>query len=122
MDFSEQEAVDGVRFAWNVWPASRLDAARLVVPLAVAVSVKCGCMCLPGDLPQHWHAPADAADPTLLNSCYSTRPSLRSALRESLKQRPHGNLWRLQLSSDSCTAVLVDCHCWCCKSCLEYTF
>lgn len=25
---------DGVRFSWNIWPASRLEATRLVVPLA----------------------------------------------------------------------------------------
>ncbi len=38
MDWSEQEAADGLRFSWNVWPGNRLDAGRLVVPLAVAVS------------------------------------------------------------------------------------
>eukprot|EP00301_Raphidiophrys_heterophryoidea_P013524 c20965_g1_i1.p1 GENE.c20965_g1_i1~~c20965_g1_i1.p1 ORF type:complete len:756 (-),score=160.48 c20965_g1_i1:356-2623(-) len=32
MDFSEAEATDGVRFSWNVWPASRLDAQRMVIP------------------------------------------------------------------------------------------
>ena len=48
MDASEQEASDGVRFVWNVWPGSRLDAARLVVPLAVSVSgVLCsGVLCI----------------------------------------------------------------------------
>ncbi|GMS79302.1 hypothetical protein PENTCL1PPCAC_1477 [Pristionchus entomophagus] len=29
-----QEDVDGVRFTWNVWPHSRLDAQRLVVPIS----------------------------------------------------------------------------------------
>ena len=33
MDFHEVEATDGVRFSWNVWPSSRLEATRMVVPL-----------------------------------------------------------------------------------------
>ena len=33
------EATDGVRFSWNVWPSSRLEATRMVVPL--------GCMYTP---------------------------------------------------------------------------
>lgn len=37
MDVTEQEEAEGVRFVWNVWPCSRVDAAKLVVPLAVAV-------------------------------------------------------------------------------------
>lgn len=33
-DFIQQnEDRDGVRITWNVWPSSRLDATRLVVPL-----------------------------------------------------------------------------------------
>ncbi|GJP32016.1 hypothetical protein CLOM_g16562 [Closterium sp. NIES-68] len=32
MDFQELEAAEGVRFSWNVWPATRLDATRCVVP------------------------------------------------------------------------------------------
>lgn len=33
-DFIQQnEERDGVRFSWNVWPSSRLEATRLVVPL-----------------------------------------------------------------------------------------
>lgn len=32
--FIEQnEERDGVRLSWNVWPASRLEATRLVVPV-----------------------------------------------------------------------------------------
>ncbi len=34
MDFEEIEARDGVRFSWNVWPASRQDTSNLVVPIA----------------------------------------------------------------------------------------
>lgn len=34
MNFDEAEEQDGIRFAWNVWPSSRLDATKnLVVPL-----------------------------------------------------------------------------------------
>ena len=32
-DFHEVEATDGVRFSWNVWPSSRLEATRMSVPL-----------------------------------------------------------------------------------------
>ena len=32
-DFHEVEATDGVRFSWNVWPSSRLEATRMVVPI-----------------------------------------------------------------------------------------
>ena len=30
MDFAAQEAVEGLRFAWNAWPNSRIEASRLV--------------------------------------------------------------------------------------------
>jgi protein transport protein SEC23 len=34
-DFVHQnEDRDGVRMSWNVWPSSKLEAAKLVVPLA----------------------------------------------------------------------------------------
>ena len=33
-NFDEAEDQDGVRFSWNVWPSSRLEATRLIVPLA----------------------------------------------------------------------------------------
>ncbi|CAM6120942.1 unnamed protein product [Calypogeia fissa] len=33
-EFAEMEAVDGVRMAWNVWPGTRLEASKCVVPLA----------------------------------------------------------------------------------------
>lgn len=35
LEFIQQnEERDGVRFTWNVWPSSRLEATRMVVPLA----------------------------------------------------------------------------------------
>jgi len=30
----QNEDQDGVRFSWNVWPSSRLEATRMVVPLS----------------------------------------------------------------------------------------
>lgn len=33
-DFHTQEERDGLRFTWNVWPASKLEATRSVVPIA----------------------------------------------------------------------------------------
>lgn len=33
MDFAALEEQDGVRFSWNLWPNSRTDAAKLVVPI-----------------------------------------------------------------------------------------
>lgn len=32
-DFHGQEARDGVRHSWNVWPSTRIEATRCVVPL-----------------------------------------------------------------------------------------
>ena len=34
MNFLESEQRDAVRFSWNVWPSTRLEASRLVVPLS----------------------------------------------------------------------------------------
>lgn len=35
LEFIEDaEDRDGVRFSWNVWPSSRLEAAHLVVPIS----------------------------------------------------------------------------------------
>lgn len=39
MDFEAEEERDGVRLSWNVWPSSRLEGQRLVVPI--------GCMYTP---------------------------------------------------------------------------
>jgi protein transport protein SEC23 len=37
-DFMELEELDGVRMAWNVWPYSRLEATKCVVPFGVLYS------------------------------------------------------------------------------------
>uniref|UniRef100_A0A4X1SUC0 Protein transport protein SEC23 n=2 Tax=Sus scrofa TaxID=9823 RepID=A0A4X1SUC0_PIG len=35
LEFIQQnEEQDGIRFSWNVWPSSRLEAIRMVVPVA----------------------------------------------------------------------------------------
>jgi protein transport protein SEC23 len=34
MDYESIEANDAVRFSWNVWPPSKQDAAKLVIPVA----------------------------------------------------------------------------------------
>jgi len=33
MDFEAEEERDGIRWSWGVWPSSRLEATRLVVPI-----------------------------------------------------------------------------------------
>ncbi|GJP73141.1 hypothetical protein CLOP_g3881, partial [Closterium sp. NIES-67] len=33
-DFADLEAVDGVRLTWNVWPNSKVEATKCVVPFA----------------------------------------------------------------------------------------
>eukprot|EP00929_Paragymnodinium_shiwhaense_P012711 TRINITY_DN1202_c0_g1_i1.p1 TRINITY_DN1202_c0_g1~~TRINITY_DN1202_c0_g1_i1.p1 ORF type:complete len:755 (+),score=154.08 TRINITY_DN1202_c0_g1_i1:95-2359(+) len=38
MDFHQQEACNGIRMAWNVWPSTRLDATRIIVPLGCVYS------------------------------------------------------------------------------------
>ena len=35
MDFASLESNDGIRMPWNVWPSSKIEAARLTLPLSV---------------------------------------------------------------------------------------
>ncbi|EFJ16499.1 hypothetical protein SELMODRAFT_155031 [Selaginella moellendorffii] len=37
-EFAEIEAADGIRMSWNVWPSSRVEMARCVVPPAAVIS------------------------------------------------------------------------------------
>ena len=37
-DFAELEEADGVRLTWNVWPSTRVEAAKCVVPCAALYS------------------------------------------------------------------------------------
>ena len=32
-DFVEAEERDGVRFSWNMWPSSRTEASKIIVPI-----------------------------------------------------------------------------------------
>lgn len=34
MDFSQLEELDGVRLTWNIWPNSKLEATKCVIPFA----------------------------------------------------------------------------------------
>ena len=52
---AQNEERDGVRFTWNVWPSTRLEATRLVVPL--------GCQFTP--LKERYDLPALNYDPVL---------------------------------------------------------
>ena len=54
------EARDGVRFSWNVWPSSRIEATRCVVPL--------GCLYTPLKRIDHMPGPL-AYDPIKCNGC-----------------------------------------------------
>ena len=33
-DFGELEDVDGVRMPWNIWPSSRVEALKCVIPFS----------------------------------------------------------------------------------------
>ena len=33
MSYEEIEEQDGLRFSWNVWPGTRLEGTRIVVPV-----------------------------------------------------------------------------------------
>ena len=37
-DFSELEAREGVRLSWNVWPNTKLEATKCVLPFAALVT------------------------------------------------------------------------------------
>ena len=37
-DFHQLEERDGLRFTWNSWPSSKLDATRVVVPIGCMYS------------------------------------------------------------------------------------
>ncbi|KFK39665.1 hypothetical protein AALP_AA3G273400 [Arabis alpina] len=35
---TDQEGIDGVRMTWNVWPRSKIEASKCVIPLAACIS------------------------------------------------------------------------------------
>ncbi|XP_050239514.1 protein transport protein SEC23 [Quercus robur] len=59
MDFIELEAIEGLRWSWNSWPASKSEATALLVPLSV--------MCTP--LMQSTELPILSYDPLLCSQC-----------------------------------------------------
>lgn len=61
----QNEDRDGIRFSWNVWPSSRLEATRMVVPLGAIFT----------PLKERPDLPPIQYDPVLC-----TRPSCRAIL------------------------------------------
>ncbi|XP_057959560.1 protein transport protein SEC23 G isoform X2 [Malania oleifera] len=59
MDFVELEAIEGLRWSWNSWPASKAEASALVIPLSI--------MCTP--LMQFTDLPLLNYDPLLCSQC-----------------------------------------------------
>ncbi|KAI4317940.1 hypothetical protein L6164_025763 [Bauhinia variegata] len=59
MDFAELEVVEGLRWSWNSWPASKSEATALVIPLSI--------MCTP--LMQATELPVLPYDPLICNRC-----------------------------------------------------
>ncbi|KAL5105138.1 Protein transport protein Sec23A [Taenia crassiceps] len=55
----QTEASDGIRFSWNTWPASRLDAAQLVVPIS----------CLYTPMKERENLPSIMYDPVVCARC-----------------------------------------------------
>lgn len=37
-DFGQLEEVDGVRLSWNLWPNSKLEATKCVIPFGAVYS------------------------------------------------------------------------------------
>lgn len=74
----QNEDRDGVRFTWNVWPSSRIDATRLVVPL--------GCLYQP--LKERPDLPPIMYDPVLC-----TRSTCRAILNPMCQVDYRAKLW-----------------------------
>ena len=34
-NFQEAEKIDGVRLSWNVWPTTRLEQVKMIIPLGI---------------------------------------------------------------------------------------
>ncbi|CAF0722708.1 unnamed protein product [Rotaria sp. Silwood1] len=75
---TQNEERDGVRFTWNVWPSSRLEATRLVVPL--------GCLFTP--LKEHIDLPRLNYDPVLC-----TRTTCRAILNPFCSVDYRAKIW-----------------------------
>ncbi|VUZ43590.1 unnamed protein product [Hymenolepis diminuta] len=55
----QTEANDGIRFSWNTWPASRVDAGQLIVPIS----------CLYTPMKERENPPHIAYDPVVCTRC-----------------------------------------------------
>lgn len=55
----QTEANDGIRFSWNTWPASRVDAGQLIVPIS----------CLYTPMKERENLPHIAYDPVVCTRC-----------------------------------------------------
>ncbi|XP_046379969.1 protein transport protein Sec23A-like isoform X1 [Haliotis rufescens] len=74
----QNEDRDGVRFSWNVWPSSRLEATRMVVPL--------GCLFTP--VKERPDLPPIQYDPVLC-----TRPTCRAILNPYCQIDYRAKVW-----------------------------
>lgn len=75
---AQNEERDGVRFTWNVWPSTRLEATRLVVPL--------GCQFTP--LKERYDLPPLNYDPVLC-----TNKTCRSILNPFCNVDYRAKIW-----------------------------
>ncbi|KAK1337236.1 hypothetical protein QTO34_001859 [Cnephaeus nilssonii] len=79
LEFIQQnEERDGVRFSWNVWPSSRLEATRMVVPLA----------CLLTPLKERLDLPPVQYEPVLCS-----RPTCKAILNPLCQVDYRAKLW-----------------------------
>uniref|UniRef100_A0A8C0BFU1 Protein transport protein SEC23 n=1 Tax=Buteo japonicus TaxID=224669 RepID=A0A8C0BFU1_9AVES len=79
LEFIQQnEERDGVRFSWNVWPSSRLEATRMVVPLA----------CLLTPLKERLDLPPVQYEPVLCS-----RPTCKAVLSPLCQVDYRAKLW-----------------------------
>ncbi|XP_021379920.1 protein transport protein Sec23A-like isoform X1 [Mizuhopecten yessoensis] len=74
----QNEDRDGVRFSWNVWPSSRLEATRMVAPL--------GCLYTP--IKERAELPPVLYDPVLC-----TRPTCRAVLNPFCQVDYRAKIW-----------------------------
>ena len=75
---AQNEERDGVRFTWNVWPSTRLEATRLIVPL--------GCLFTP--LKERFDLPPLNYEPILC-----TRTTCRAILNPFCNVDYRGKIW-----------------------------
>ena len=74
----QNEDRDGVRFSWNVWPSSRLEATRMVIPLGTLYT----------PVKERPDLPAIQYDPVLC-----TRPTCRAILNPYCQVDYRAKIW-----------------------------